>query len=79
MTDGQIPSNTSQAQSNWFIFKKGRFIKKESTDLRTHDIVVQVSSTTAMRGDAVRVVSSVCIIAQSNTRNKKYELDGYRK
>ena len=54
--------NVSQAQSNLFVFKETPAYKR---GLRRSG---QQSSTTATHGDAVRILSSVLITVQSDTR-----------
>ena len=63
----------SQAQSNWFVFKEAPAYKRgvpRSAQPRYES--VYVSSTTATHGGAVRVLSSVLIFVQSDTRNRVF-------
>ena len=58
----------SQAQSNQFIFKEAPAYKRGKR-----------KSTTATHSDVIRVLSSVFIIAQSDTRNTKYLISQLQK
>ena len=63
----------SQAQNNWFVFKETPVykigVRKSAHPRYKQDEFI---SKTAAHGDAVRVLSSVFIIGQSDTRNKEY-------
>ena len=63
----------SQAQSNWFVFKEAPAYKRgvpRSAQPRYES--GYVSSTTATHGGAVRVLSSVLIFVQSDTRSRVF-------
>ena len=60
-----MKTKTSQAQSKWFVFRVGPAFKR---GVHRYELG-WVSLTTAAPGDAVRVLSSVFIILQNDTRN----------
>ena len=74
LTDGQIPSNTSQAQSNWFIFKKTSAYKRRFSRSVYPRCEHSVSSTTPTHGNVERVLSSVFTIVQRDIRNRIFYL-----
>ena len=72
-TDGPVKIRVCKAQNNWFIFKEAPAYKKgvpRSAQPRYES--GYVSSTTATHGDAVRVLFSVLIFVQSDTRNRVF-------
>ena len=68
-----MKTKTSQAQSKRFVFRVAPAFKRgvHRSAQRRYDLG-WVSSTTAAPGDAVRVLSSVFIILQNDTRNSIY-------
>ena len=62
-----------QTQSNWFVFKEAPAHKRgvRTSALPPYESGL-VSSITATHGDAVRVPFSVCIIAQTDNRDREY-------
>ena len=53
--------------------RKQRFTKEGCADLHTPDMNIRLSEfKTATHGDAMRVLSSVFIIGQSDNKNREY-------